>query len=268
MVMPILNLPYELPYLLGQTWYYFLFFVPGLVTFYFGHHFLEPLWSIGVEEVFYLLWAPLFKWSKNKILRLIMVILFLKILINIIAYNFISNDLINYLISTFQFEAMAIGALGAYFLYTNGSSLFQWHIFRIPYQIVLISILCVYLLFHVNVEHFIWRAVFETPVLSRLILDFLFLYVIICVSVIPQSIVKLRSRSLSFLGEISYGIYMYHLLIVSTVIMVLKDQLIQQGPFFSMGVFYLIVIPLSIGVAALSKRFFEDYFLNLKNKMI
>ena len=79
LVMPLLNLPYELPYTLGQTWYYFLFFVPGLVTFYYGHHFLEPLWSIGVEEVFYLLWAPLFKWSKIKILRLILFVLILKL---------------------------------------------------------------------------------------------------------------------------------------------------------------------------------------------
>jgi len=43
---------YEMPYTLGQTWYWFVFFLPGMVTFLYGSHFLEPLWSIGVEEVF------------------------------------------------------------------------------------------------------------------------------------------------------------------------------------------------------------------------
>lgn len=77
----ILQIEYQMPYTIGQTWYYFLFFLPGLVTYFYGHHFLEPLWSIGVEEVFYLFWAPLMEWFKRHVfVLLISVILFMSFL--------------------------------------------------------------------------------------------------------------------------------------------------------------------------------------------
>ena len=47
-VLQLLGVSYKMPYTINQTWYYFVFFLPGLVTYYFGHHLLEPLWSIGV----------------------------------------------------------------------------------------------------------------------------------------------------------------------------------------------------------------------------
>ena len=81
------NIPYEMPYTFGETWYYFIFFVPGMVNYFFGSNLLEPLWSIGVEEVFYLIWAPLFKWLKKHVLKLLLgVVAFKLILISVNAY--------------------------------------------------------------------------------------------------------------------------------------------------------------------------------------
>lgn len=48
----LVGIDYQMPYTLSQTWYYFLFFFPILVLFHYGHHFLEPLWSIGVRKCF------------------------------------------------------------------------------------------------------------------------------------------------------------------------------------------------------------------------
>jgi len=266
-VFQLLNVNYEMPYTLGQTWFYFVFFLPGLVTFFFGHHLLEPLWSIGVEEVFYLTWAPLFKMCKNKILILLIAVIALKILLRILGYYFVSNALFNYVVNTFQFEAMAIGGLGAYFIYTKGSVFTGLSIFKTPFQVILLLHLLVYIIFYSNIDNMYWNTFFKTPILSSILIDLLFLYLIICVSVIENSVVKFRSKLFSFLGEISYGIYMYHMLAIFITIHFLTKYLLQMNPFTSHLMFYATVVSITIGGASLSKYLFEDFFLNLKKKL-
>lgn len=266
-IFSILDINYEMPYTLGQTWYYFVFFLPGLVTFYFGHHLLEPLWSIGVEELFYLIWAPLFKISQKKILISLIVIIVLKILLHLLGLYFIHNELFNFLTNTFQFEAMAIGGLGAYFLFTNGHKLTQLVIFKPFFQVVIFLLLATFLLFHSNIDNIIWNTLFKTQLLSQIILDLLFLYLIICVSVITNSVIKLNSKFLTYLGDISYGIYMYHMLVIFATILFLKQYLLQMNIVVGSLVYYIIVSVITIIIASLSKRFFENYFLRLKNKL-
>ena len=136
-----------MPYSLGQVWYYFVFFLPGLVAFFFGNHFLMPLWSIGVEEVFYLMWAPIFKIFKSKILVILFSIILVKIFLLTSCYFWIDNALFNYLVNTFSIESMAIGGLGAYFIFNRKSSLADLFIYKKPVQIVIYLVFIVYLLF-------------------------------------------------------------------------------------------------------------------------
>lgn len=263
----ILNIDYAMPYSLSQSWYYYVFFLPGLVTFFYGHHLLEPLWSIGVEEVFYLIWAPLFKINKRKILLLLISVIAVKLVLIILAYSVIQNEMLVYLINTFKFEAMAIGGLGAYFIYKTGPAVTNLFIFKIPAQIVFFSTIILFLLFQSNVDNVVWNAVFNTPIVSSFIIDFLFLYVIICVSVVDKSIIKLRNKILSFLGEISYGIYMYHMLVIFAVMLFLKKYLIQMSSPWNHLVYYGAVTFFTILISILSKYLFENYFLNLKGKI-
>lgn len=262
-----LNVNYEMPYTFCQSWFYFLLFLPGLVTFFFGHHFLEPLWSIGVEEVFYLIWAPLFKISKSKILILLVTVILIKALLSLLGIFYIRNELFIYIVNAFQFEAMAIGGLGAYFIYTRGLTISQLVIFKIPFQIILFLTIITYLVFYTNIDNVFWNALFKTPILSPLIINLLFLYLIICVSIVNNSIIKLRYKTLSFLGEISYGIYMYHMLVIFATIFFMKKYLIQMNSLTSMLVFYTVVTVLTITVSSLSKYLFENYFLSLKSKI-
>ncbi len=262
----LLHINYEMPYNLTDTWYYFVFFLPCLVTFYFGHHFLEPLWSIGVEEVFYLIWAPLFKLNKNKILNLLISIIFIKIILNLLGLLVIQNELFNYIVNIFKFEAMAIGGLGAYFLYTKGNLLNRNFLFKIPIQIILFVSLIVYLIFHSNIDNLVWNTIFKSPILSPLLVDFLFLYVIICISSVESSIIKLKNKYLGYLGEISYGIYMYHMLVVFGTIHFLKKYLIHMNSPWDQVLYYTVVLVFTILLAAISKHFFENLFLKYKPK--
>jgi len=263
----ILGVNYEMPYSLSETWFYFVFFLPGLVTFIFGHHFLEPLWSIGVEEVFYLIWAPLFKISKNKILSLLLIVIFVKIILLLLSLFVIQNSLFNYIVAAFQFEAMAIGGLGAYFLYMNGQSLTQHFIFKVAVQIIVFLTVILYLTFQINIDNQFWNLIFKTPIFSPIVIDFLFLYLIICVSTVDNSLIKLRNKTLSFLGEISYGIYMYHMLVIFAAMLFIKKYLNQLGSPWNQLLFYSVIIFFTIAVSLLSKLLFENYFLGLKHKL-
>jgi peptidoglycan/LPS O-acetylase OafA/YrhL len=263
----LLNIDYEMPYNLGQTWYYFVFFLPGLVTFYFGHHFLEPLWSIGVEEIFYLIWAPLFKLLKKAILPILLSIIALKIILILVGMFVFKNGLFNYIVSTFSFEAMSIGGLGAYFIYHRKKSLSNLFVYKTPIQIIIYFILAIFLVFHLNIDNIVWNSIFKTPVISRIIIDFMFLYLIIGVSLIDNNIFKFRGKVLSYLGEISYGIYMYQMLIIFATIFFLKKYLLQLNPLFSSFLFYIVAASAVIVVSSISKMTFENYFLNLKKKL-
>jgi peptidoglycan/LPS O-acetylase OafA/YrhL len=262
-----LHISYEMPYTFSQVWYYFVFFFPGLVTFYFGHHILEPLWSIGVEEVFYLIWAPLFKVFKKHILHLLMGVILTKIIIDLASIYFFKNDLFRYISSILSFDAMAVGGLGAYFVFNRKSDFTNLFIYKKPIQMLIYGLLAVFLIYNINFQNQLWKTVFSIPIFSKVFLDFLFLYVIIGVSLIPQNLFKIESKFLSYLGEISYGIYMYHMFVIYAIVLVLKPFLDQLTPLFSTFVFYTILFLLVVLVAYLSKKYFEDYFLDIKARL-
>lgn len=262
------NIPYEMPYTFGETWYYFVFFVPGLVNYFFGSNLLEPLWSIGVEEVFYLVWAPLFKWLKKHVLKLLLgVIAFKLILISINTYYALPGVL-NYLIRIHQFEAMAIGGLGAWLVFHYGAKINASRVYSVPVQVFCYSLIGVFIVFGSNIEWNVWDFVFEHPIMAAIIPNVLFLYLIIGVSVVEKNLFTLENRFFSYLGEISYGIYMFHLLILSQMIELLKGFVAGSGMFWESLFYYGISIPLIIGVCMLSKRTLEAYFERKKQKVL
>jgi peptidoglycan/LPS O-acetylase OafA/YrhL len=74
---------------------------------------------------------------------------------------------------------------------------------------------------------------------------------------------------LRLLGEVSYGLYLYHLLIFA-----LFDHLVRNtgiaptiDPILMLLTRFLIVCAIAIPASLLSRRLFEDRFLNLKRKL-
>ena len=257
----IFNIDYEMPYTLSQTWYYFLFFFPILVLFNYGNHFLEPLWSIGVEEVFYLIWAPLFKFFKKSLIPILCIIaikLLLSIFIQIQGID-ISNNIYAFLIHNYSFETMAIGALGAYLLFNcKNKNLENTLLFSKPIKYIIYLLVVVYLCFNINIDTPIWNFVFKTPVLSPLLVSFLYLYIIISYPLSFKE--KKENKALFLLGEISYGIYMYHMGVMFAVVLVFsKIKALLPTPLL-ITLFLLTTFTLTIIVSYLSKRYFENLF--------
>lgn len=138
---------YHKPYFEFPIWKWlvlFICFLPNLATTLYPMGLLYPLWSIGVEEQFYLFWAPLIKIFRKKVF--VVILLFITFSSGwqlIIERNLFHFDTIWVKFFVFQkFYAMAIGSFFGYLLYRY-KELYQKTIFsRIVIQfVVFIAIL-------------------------------------------------------------------------------------------------------------------------------
>ena len=152
------------------------------------------------------------------------------------------------------------------------ATLFWKNLFTPFFQIILLSLLFIrFFLNNYCIENQgfigeIYRFVILTPVVNVLTEGSLFLWLLLNVSINPKAFFTLRSPILNRLGEMSYGIYMYQMLVIFAVVLVFKKIMLQMDPSVSSVFFYILVTLGVIGVSFLSKRYFEDWFLKFKKK--
>ena len=82
-----------------------------------------------------------------------------------------------------------------------------------------------------------------------------------------QRLLKLENRFWNWLGTLSYGIYMYHLLVIYLVLLAFNYINVSQwnNIVFNVVVYTLIIV-LTIATAEASHRWFEAPFLRLKHR--
>lgn len=268
LMLRIAHINYVMPYHFSQVFGYYLFFMPFMVNVFFGHHLLEPLWSIGVEELFYLSWAPAIKVFRKYILSIIIITISLKLTLSVCIYFLNFSTAVKEVVGMLQFEAMGIGGLGAYIIFKRQKAIKESFLFSKAVQIILFAFIFGYV--------FLWKelsaisepfnVLWTTPIASHIVMTLLFCWLIINISLNDNSIIKLNGKKLNFLGEISYGIYMYHMLVVFAVVVVLSSVLNRLNPVVSTVAFYICITAGTVLVSYLSKRFFEERFLKLKHR--
>jgi peptidoglycan/LPS O-acetylase OafA/YrhL len=77
---------------------------------------------------------------------------------------------------------------------------------------------------------------------------------------------KIKNRFLNYFGKISYGIYMFHAIVMNIVVFAfMKIKLLRDLP-ESLIIFliYSLIFVLTIIISHISYKYFESYFLNLK----
>ncbi len=262
----LLHIPYVMTYDFKETWMYFVFFLPGMVTFYFGgSHLLEPLWSIGVEELFYLFWAPVFKYIHRFIFSILLFILVAKLVLLQLSHLGYFPPAMAYLIRILQFESMAYGGIGAYLLFNYGKQLLHYarliQIIKLLFGLSILGLIFFSSAIHILLFKSNSNSDFEVFVKSFLFAGFLF-----SMALTNKKILFLSSKPMVYLGEISYGIYMYHLLILTVLILPIHN--LHLNPILKDSLFLCASILLTILIAGLSKRFFESYFLNFRKKLL
>jgi peptidoglycan/LPS O-acetylase OafA/YrhL len=199
------------------------------------------LWSIGVEEQFYVSYPFLLKHVRS-VVQVACLIIAMKVL----AFALLNtSDQMFQFLQYIRFESMAIGAVFAWLLYRR-----DWTLRLFYNRAVQIAVLAA-ILFAVLIDAY-------SSVAYDVAMSIIFALLILNVSSNPNSLLKLERPTYNALGRISYGIYMFH-----TLMMFL---LMAAFPSISDAVFYALTLALTLAVAQLSYRYFESPFLRLKDR--
>lgn len=223
----------------------FVAMVPNLI-YVLGYTFLgtSPLWSIGVEEQFYLVWPWLVKKSR-RLMSIVLTIIFLYVLTKLLVYYFLPKSGLFVLIKLTRFDCMAIGAI---FAINLENEKFKKIVFHKATQTCALIILLLPFLFKI-----IFFANIEIEVISLASAVW-----IINTGFNEKSFIKVESTVIQYLGKISYGIYVYHLIIIY---LVSKISLIDH-----VVVSYVVIITAVIIFARLSYWLIESPILKLKDR--
>lgn len=214
-------------------------------------------WSIGIEEQFYIFWPFVVKKFNQKnivkfIIIFIAIYLFLCVALSLASHNkklieiFSLDTLVNTSIifrHRLKFDCLLIGAL---FAVVNNKINSDSLILNKYFQIFIYSIEAILLISGYDFHSFFWE-----------IHAVLYGFIILNLVRTESTIFNLDYPVFDYLGKISYGVYMYHLLIINIVITVLYK-------FDLMIIAYPVIFISIILISGLSYKFIEGYFLKKK----
>lgn len=209
------------------------------------------LWSVCIEEQFYLVWPWIVRWfSIRKLLLITLSLIALSLL-----YKFLwaEDRVANYYLPWSVGMDLAFGALLAIAYFAKRQRAFMMGII-----ITLLSCVSIVAANDVSLESL---RLMKTPILDCV-------FVIILLFFIRRAgSPKWRfGKTLAYLGRISYGLYAYHTICLMLTVHVLYRAGIMpleiSKPMYA--TVSILALLLTIGTAALSSRFMEKRFLKMK----
>ena len=250
LILPNLGYAFESNY---ELWYGIVLsatFFPNILFTFQPGGILEILWSIGIEEQFYLLIAPLFFLIPIK--RIVTVIGFITII---------------YFAAFFSEFAPFLKEYSMYFFYFLFSGLCSILIIKFDLNTALNSIK--YPLFLIFFLYFTTSIFFDNfqEIYYHLFSMILF-GIVICVFV-SKPIAILENNNMQYLGKISYGIYMFHAIMIQFVDLIYLKIMINLNipDNLLIPLLNILSIAFTLLAAHISYKYYESYFLNLKVKL-
>jgi len=212
---------------------------------------ITPLWSIGVEEQFYAFWPILFKKSKYILYSLIGV--FCVFLFTKLFFRFTENWFLYSYFGATRIHCMALGAMGAFWtLSTQPLKKILFH--------PLLQIVC---WIHLLISSFT-GVIHIASVIDHEIYAVIYLIIILNVSINPKTLISLENKFFDFIGKISYGIYVYHMFVITILSYFLMNSF--KDSITNKIFLYFLIISITIIISWISFEVFEKRFLKMKTK--
>lgn len=212
-----------------------------------------PLWSVSIEEQFYLLWPPLVaRLSRRHVAFAAVLMIGVANLTRVVMLLAHCRDSHIYFNTFVRLDAIAGGILLAALMHGHVPKLRG----GVRFALIAAAVLCILATCYYKVNHENYPTWTEMlgcyPAAAA------------CCAVIVYSVLGMRfeSRTLRYLGKISYGLYVFHAGCIALV-----DKYFKAGPgFIHAPLRIILAFGLTVLVSALSYRFLESPFLKLKKR--
>ncbi len=225
------------------------------------------LWSVCIEEQFYLLWPLLLAVTPMKFTKYVFVVLILGSF-SFRLYNaaFHLKEVQHYFLYTYHtlsvITDMAMGGFAAYLAFHNEK--FMNKLENIPRWLIVIVYLAgiMVILFTKEIFYGGWWIAFE-----RIVLSVFFAFTILEQNYAKNSFFKMGNNKLfSYWGKYTYGLYCLHFIGILIALTISSKMGTNQSLFGVMIIETVLALGFSMLLSYLSYNLMEKHFLKLKEK--
>lgn len=260
LLVPFVSGYFQVPVTLPPAYYYLLF----ISNFYLeGHvYFLRFLWTLSVEEQFYLFWGVCLVFLQKRIGLCILALAAASVAYTIYAAKTGNDGYYHTLVYLFDF---AVGILAALLLQKQGYIVAAFKSMTTGKNVLFLLLLPILFIVMFSVTYFAKNL---SGSWADILVRYLFIiytgFFIIDQMVNEKTILRLKTRKfLIYTGKISYGLYCFHGIVLTFGTLLLQKTELGIPAFLQT----LLFLAVNFLIAAISYQFVEKPFLKLKNRL-
>jgi peptidoglycan/LPS O-acetylase OafA/YrhL len=219
----------------------------------------DVMWSLAIAEQFYLIWPALEKYFKKWVLPILFVLLLINQMINFpegrewLQVNW-GIVIPNLSIMNVTFTPILLGVLIAHML--NNKTSYSFLAVITAYRVMPLIYSTLLILLMVN-------APVDISGITRLLIQIAMALLLVSCVIRQDHFLELflTFKPVQYIGSISYGMYLFHLICLAASFKVLDIYGVDKE-----WIAFLLGTTLTMIVAGLSFKFYEKPFLNLKKR--